>query len=180
LGSTRFFDIFSMAGLYNMPVQYVRESGHKSGVGRGSVTLSDYMWREQQHQEEKEIFSQVWEKSAAVDSAEPNSKRILTCRRQDFADASILLTPTFCRRQHFVDANILSTRVFCQRQHFVHTIICQHQYFVNASILSSPTFCRRLCFCICMYFAGANNLPAPTFLYVLIFCRRQYFRFCLG
>jgi hypothetical protein len=72
----------------------------------------------------KEIFSEVWKKSAAVDSAEPNSKRILPrlcqelsmpriCQRQDFVHANILLTPIFCRHEYFVDAKILSMPRFC-------------------------------------------------------------------
>ncbi len=46
--------------------------------------------------ETQEIFSEVWEKSAAEDSAETNSKGIL-----------------LRLRQHFVNANILSTQIFC-------------------------------------------------------------------
>ena len=41
--------------------------------------------------EMKEIFSKVWEKSAAVDSAEPNSKGILLRLRQHFVEARFLL-----------------------------------------------------------------------------------------
>ena len=67
--------------------------------------------------EKEEIFSRDWEKSAAPDSAEPNSKEILlrlrqlSVCRQLFIDAKILLTPIFCPRLYFVDANILSTPI---------------------------------------------------------------------
>jgi hypothetical protein len=40
--------------------------------------------------ETKEIISEVWEKSAAVDSAEPNIKRILLSLHQHFVDARLL------------------------------------------------------------------------------------------
>jgi hypothetical protein len=46
----------------------------------------------------KEIFSEVLEKSAAVDSTEPNSKDILE------------LTPRFCQCEYFVNAKILLTK----------------------------------------------------------------------
>ncbi len=42
--------------------------------------------------ETKEIFSEVWEKSAAVDPAEPNSKEILLFLRQYFVYTKILST----------------------------------------------------------------------------------------
>jgi hypothetical protein len=42
--------------------------------------------------ETKEIFSEVWEKSAAVDSAEPNNKGILMRLRQNFVDTRFFLT----------------------------------------------------------------------------------------
>jgi hypothetical protein len=58
--------------------------------------------------ETKEIVSEVWEKSAVVDSAEPNSKGILLHLCQHFVNANIFSTPTFCQRQYFVDTNILS------------------------------------------------------------------------
>ncbi len=59
--------------------------------------------------ETKEIFSEVWEKSAAVDSAEPNSKGILLrLRRRDiFVGARLLSTGDFC------GCDILSTQHFC-------------------------------------------------------------------
>ncbi len=86
--------------------------------------------------ETQEIFSEVWEKSAAVDSAEPNSKGILLRLGQDFVCASFLSTPRFRRRQDFVDANILLTPIFCQRQ-----------YIVNADIMSTPIILSKSVFC---------------------------------
>ncbi len=41
-----------MAGRYNKPVQYGRESAHKSRAVRSNATLGDCMQREQHHQEE--------------------------------------------------------------------------------------------------------------------------------
>jgi hypothetical protein len=70
----------------------------------------------QRVQHHHEIFSGAWEKSAAVDSAEPTSKEILLRPRQLF------VAPAFYRCQDFVDARILSMPVFCR-----------HQYFVNAN-----------------------------------------------
>jgi hypothetical protein len=49
------------------------------------------MWRDQHLWEKKENSSEIWEKSAAVDSAEPNSKEILLGLRQHF-----VLTQDFC------------------------------------------------------------------------------------
>jgi hypothetical protein len=57
--------------------------------------------------EKSEFFSGAWEKPAAADSAEPNSKEILLGLRQLFVDGKILSTP------YFVDAHILLTPVFC-------------------------------------------------------------------
>jgi hypothetical protein len=87
----------------------------------------------------KELFSGAWEKSAATDSAEPNSKEILLRLRHLFVDANSLSTPGFFRRPHFVDADILSTHIFCQRQYFVAAGIFVDTYiFVSANILSPP------------------------------------------
>jgi hypothetical protein len=69
--------------------------------------------------ETKEIFSEVWEKSAAVDSAVPNSKGILLRQRQHFVNARFVSMRDFCRRENFVGvrnfvvARILSLREFC-------------------------------------------------------------------
>ncbi len=67
--------------------------------------------------ETKEIFSEVWVKSAAVDSAEPNSKGILLRLRQHLVDARFLSTCEFCRRGNFVEANkddyLVLMIVFC-------------------------------------------------------------------
>jgi hypothetical protein len=103
----------------------------------------------------KEIFSEVWEKSAAVDSAEPNSKDFLAP------------TPRFCQRQFFVSAKILLMQVFCRCQYFVNTSIlltprfCRHEHFVDTNILSTPMIYQH------------RVLPAPIILYMRVFCRRQ-------
>jgi hypothetical protein len=39
-----------MAGLYKKPVQYGRESAHKSRAAGGNATLGDCMQRKQHHQ----------------------------------------------------------------------------------------------------------------------------------
>ncbi len=138
---------------HGRPVQYGRESTHKSRAARSNATLGDCMQRDQHHLGQVGDLSEVWEKSAAVDYAMPNSKGILLRLRQHFVDTNILSTPVFCRRQHFVDASILSTRVFCRRQYFVdankfcqHEHFCRRQYSVAANVLLAPVFCRRLYF----------------------------------
>jgi hypothetical protein len=83
-------DVFCMAGGYYKPVWYGRESAHKSRAARGNATLGiNTFW------ETLEIISDVWEKLAAVDSAEPNSKDILLRLRPHFVDARFLLTRDF-------------------------------------------------------------------------------------
>ena len=42
-------DIFSMAGRYNKPEQYGRESTHKSRAEEGNASLDDRMHGEQHH-----------------------------------------------------------------------------------------------------------------------------------
>ncbi len=42
-------DIFSLAGRFNNPVQYERESAHKSRAEGGNVSLDVYMHREHHH-----------------------------------------------------------------------------------------------------------------------------------
>jgi hypothetical protein len=63
--------------------------------------------------ETKEIYSEVWKKSAAVDSAVPNSKGILLCLHQHFVDVKFLSMRDFGRRENFVGARILLLQEFC-------------------------------------------------------------------
>jgi hypothetical protein len=63
--------------------------------------------------ETKEIFSKVWEKSAAVDFAESNSTGILLSLRQHFVDTRFLSVQDFCHREIFVSARFLSMQEFC-------------------------------------------------------------------
>jgi hypothetical protein len=123
------------------------ESAHKSRAAVGNASLDDCMQESNTIREKYEFFSGAWEKSAAADSAEPNSKEILLGLRQLFVDAKILSPPIFCQRPYFVDPSILLTPVFCWRQ-----------YFVDANILSTSIFCQ------CGYFC-----------WEIIFCRRWYF-----
>ncbi len=145
-----------MAGRYKKPVQCGRESTHKSRVARGNGMQEDCMRRNQHHLGDAGEH-QRWEKSAAVDSAEPNSKEMLPCMRQHFVDARFLSTWDFCRHEYFViTSSILLTRVFCRRQHYVDAnillrrtflllpIFCRRQCFVSANILSVPIFCLCL------------------------------------
>jgi hypothetical protein len=97
-----------------------------------------------------EIFSKVWEKSADVDSAEPNSKEILLRLRQHFVDTRFLSTQDFCRREIFVDKRILWTREFCRLENFV----------------DPSNFCQRKYFCRCQFFVAASILSPPIFLSV--------------
>ncbi len=80
--------------------------------------------------ETKEIFSKVWEKSAAVDSAKPNSKGILLHLRQHSVDGRFLSARDFSQREIFVNARILSARDFCRPE-----------IFVNARVLPVQDFC---------------------------------------
>jgi hypothetical protein len=60
-----------MAGWYKQPVQYGRESAHKSQVLGNHSSLRDYMFKIQHQQEENVLISRTREKSAVGDSAEP-------------------------------------------------------------------------------------------------------------
>jgi hypothetical protein len=79
-----------MVGRYNKPVQYGRESAHKSRAAGGNASLDDCMQESNTIWEKSEFFSGAWEKPAAADSAEPNSKESLLGLRQ------LLLTARFC------------------------------------------------------------------------------------
>jgi hypothetical protein len=61
-----------MAGVYKKPVQYGRESAHKSRVEGAHSSLGDYMFEIQHiNEEESELISGTREKSAVGVSAEP-------------------------------------------------------------------------------------------------------------
>jgi hypothetical protein len=63
-----------MVGRYKQPVQYGRESEHKSWALGNHSSLGDYMFEIQYINEEKEenvLISGTREKSAVEDSAEP-------------------------------------------------------------------------------------------------------------
>ncbi len=61
-----------MAGRYKQPVQYGRESAHKSWALRNHSSLGDYMFEIQHiNEEENVLISGTGEKSAVGDSAEP-------------------------------------------------------------------------------------------------------------
>jgi hypothetical protein len=61
-----------MAGGYKQPVQYGRESAHKSRAAGAHSSLGDYMFEIQHiNKEESELISGTREKSAVGDSAEP-------------------------------------------------------------------------------------------------------------
>ncbi len=82
--------------------------------------------------ETKEIFIEVWEKSAAVDSAEPNSKWILLRLRQHFVDARFLLTQDFVGarfgwRKILVDVRFWLTPDFCRLENFSPLEFCRRQ-----------------------------------------------------
>ncbi len=48
--------IFSMAGRYNKPVQYGRESAHKSRAEEGKASLEVYMHREHHLHQGEVVF----------------------------------------------------------------------------------------------------------------------------
>ncbi len=61
-----------MLGRYKQPVQYGRESAHKSRAVRAHPSLGDYMFEIQHiNEEENVLISGTREKSAVGDSAEP-------------------------------------------------------------------------------------------------------------
>jgi hypothetical protein len=84
-----------MAGWYIKPVKCGRESAHKAGWPEATPHLATTCKGINTIWETKEIFSEVWEKSAAVDSAEPNSKGILLRLCQHFVDMRILFEARF-------------------------------------------------------------------------------------
>jgi hypothetical protein len=61
-----------MAGRYKQPVQYRRESAHKSWALGSHFSLGDYMFKIQHiNEEENVLISGTRENSAVGDSAEP-------------------------------------------------------------------------------------------------------------
>jgi hypothetical protein len=60
-----------MAGRYKQPVQYKRESTHKSEAAGAHFSVGDYMFEIQHQQEENVLISGTREKSAIGDSAKP-------------------------------------------------------------------------------------------------------------
>jgi hypothetical protein len=60
-----------MVGWYKQPVQYGRESAHKSRAAGAHSSLGDYIFKIQHQQEENMLISGTREKSAVGDSAEP-------------------------------------------------------------------------------------------------------------
>jgi hypothetical protein len=61
-----------MAGQYKQPLQYGRESAHKSWALGNHSSLGDYMYKIQHiNKEENVLISRTREKSAVGDSAEP-------------------------------------------------------------------------------------------------------------
>ncbi len=80
-------DIFSMAGWYNKPVQYKRESAHKSRAEGGNASLDDCMHREQHHHQGEVGDHQ---RGLREDPAVP------TVRRFSAPAPTFLTAPTFC------------------------------------------------------------------------------------
>ncbi len=146
-------DLYDLAGRYGAPMY-----GRRCTL---TVTGGINTW------EKQENISEVWEKSAAADSA--GKEMLPHMRQQYFVDANILQTRVFCRRQHFVAVSILSTPTFCGGKNFFGAnifsapIFCHCQYFVAAKILLPPIFCPR------QYFVAANILSAPIFCLCLGF-----------
>jgi hypothetical protein len=60
-----------MAGRYKQPVQYGRESAHKSWALGNHSSLGDYIFEIQHQMEENVLISGTREKSAVGDSAKP-------------------------------------------------------------------------------------------------------------
>ncbi len=100
LGGRPRLDHFEQAGT-NRPVQYGRESAHKSRAQGVPSSLGVYMDAIKHiSKEENETIRGASEKSAAADSAEPNSKAILQripllLLRQHWRAPSFSCAPTF-------------------------------------------------------------------------------------
>ncbi len=135
---------FGMSGRYNQPVQYGRDSAHKSRAGWSVISLRVYM-TERQH-----IYEDLNESSSASPGGSQqleilpssNSKRAANffqirwyfTRRGDFnvrQDSTVRLyfcqTPTFCKstnilgiRQYFHETPIfwVSANIFMRRKYF--------------------------------------------------------------
>ncbi len=115
--------------------------------------------------EELETISGAWEKSAATDSAEPNSKQFFSvlayfCRRQDL-QAPIFLDANVFGRQCFWMPMFLETNVF-GRQCFWMPMLLDANDFGWQCFPNPPMFCI---FNQCLYFC--------VFYQRLYFCVRQ-------
>ncbi len=67
-----FGPFLGMGGRYKQPVQYGRESAHKSRAATAPSSLGDYMFEIHHiNDEENVLISRTREKSAVGDSAEP-------------------------------------------------------------------------------------------------------------
>jgi hypothetical protein len=171
-----------MSGLYNQPVQYGRDSAHKSRAGWAVFSLGVYM-TERQH-----IYEDLNESSSASPGGSqqleippsPNSKRAANffqicwyfTSRGDFnARQDSIVRLYFCRAPTFYkSANILCSRqYFGRRQHFVNpptfswdaNILGIRQYFHETLTFweSANIFMRRQYFGIPPTFCeSANNL----------------------
>jgi hypothetical protein len=118
--------------------------------------------------ETKEIFSEVWEKSAAVDSAVPNSKGILLCLCQHFVNARFFSTPDFCRCENFVGARILLSREFFRCENFVDANNFRRcQYFVATNILTAPIFCIPWNDLYCYFYIYAKTIKNIITVHIL-------------
>ncbi len=137
----------------NRPVQYGRESAHKSRAQEAPPSLGVYMYAIQHiSKEENETISGAWVKSAVADSAEPNSKAILQRICLLF-----LLRQHFCRRQYFS-----MRQGFAIRQRFW----MRQCFSIRRRFRRGQCFCIRQGFwmhqCFCIYFA------APIFLCIFL------------
>jgi hypothetical protein len=144
---------FGMSGRYKQPVQYGRESAHKSRAARAVFSLGVCM-RERQH-----IYEDLNESSSASPGGSqqleippsPNSKRPLTFSSSaDFSPGAGISTPAkilssayiSARRQHFVNLPIFlrGTNIFQIRLFFCEApIFFKSAYFsVRCQYFSNP------------------------------------------
>ncbi len=144
------------------------ESARKSRAASGNSTLVEHVEGSTPSGRSRRTSAKSGRSQLLRTLLGHNSKEILLHLRQNFVDASILLTPTYCRQEYFVNTNILSSRAFCWRQHFVDaSILLMSIFSVDMIILLAPIFCRR------QYFVTAN-------IFVCVLCFSWLLLMCLN
>jgi hypothetical protein len=162
------FDIFSMAGRYNKPVQYGRESAHKSRAAGGNALLDDCMHGEQHHSGRSRRSSVGPERSQQLRILPSLTVRRFSCVCAIFSVcANILPMPSFCRRLYFVDAYIFCRTTILSTP-ILHIFLSTPIILSTRIFLSTPIILLTRIFLLTpIILSTCIFLPAP------IFCHRQ-------